>query len=82
MLESMPSKKPAHCHLREHFGVNVATMRVAAKATQEEMAERTGLSARYWQSIEAGEYFPPLATLARIKSTLDCSWADLFDGCE
>ena len=56
-------------------------MRVGARFTQEQMAEKTGLSTRYWQSLEAGEYFPPLATLARIKSTLECSWDDLFMGC-
>ena len=57
-------------------------MRVGAELTQEQMAERTGLSTRYWQSLEAGEYFPPLATLARIKSTLKCAWEDLFKGCD
>ena len=54
----MPSKKPAPCHIRERFGRNVAAMRKAGKATQEQMAEKTGLSTRYWQSLEAGEYFP------------------------
>ena len=78
---TMPSKKPATCPLRERFGKNVAAMRVAAGITQERMAEKAGLSTRYWQSIEAGEYFPPLATLARIKSTLGCSWEELFEGC-
>ena len=45
------------------------------------MAVKTGLSTRYWQRLEAGEYFPPLATLSRIKATLECSWEDLFKGC-
>ena len=70
----MPSKKPVPCRLRTRFGRNVSAMRVGAAITQEQMAERTGLSTRYWQSLEAGEYFPPLATLARIKSTLKCAW--------
>ena len=78
----MPSKKPAPCPLRTRFGRNVAAIRVGAGITQEKMAEKTGLSTRYWQSLEAGEYFPPLATLARIKSTLKCAWEDLFKGCD
>jgi transcriptional regulator with XRE-family HTH domain len=57
-------------------------MRIGAGITQEQAAERSGLSARYWQSIEAGEYFPSVATLARIKAMLDCSWEALFEGCD
>ena len=67
--------------MRTRFGKNVAAMRSAAGITQEQMAEKAGLSTRYWQSIEAGEYFPPVATLARIKRTLGCSWEELFKGC-
>ena len=80
-MAGMPSKKPATCRRRDRFGKNVAAMRIGARITQEQIAEKTGLSTRYWQSLEAGEYFPPLATLARIKSTLECSWEDLFMGC-
>ena len=81
-IRGMPSKKPVPCSLRARFGRNVASMRIGAGITQEQAAERSGLSARYWQSIEAGEYFPPVATLARIKSMLDCSWEAIFDGCD
>jgi len=80
-MPGMPSKKPSPCAIRARFGKNVAAMRVGAGITQERMAEKTGLSTRYWQSLEAGEYFPPLATLVRIKSTLKCSWEVLFQGC-
>jgi len=78
----MPSKKPAPCQLRVRFGRNVAGMRQGIGLTQEQMAEKSGLSTRYWQSLEAGEYFPPLATLTRIKKISECSWEDLFDGCD
>ena len=77
----MPSKKPAPCLLRDRFGKNVAGLRQGVGLTQEQMAEKSGLSTRYWQSLEAGEYFPPLATLTRIKAILACSWDELFDGC-
>jgi len=80
-MPGMPSQKPAPCILRAHFGRNVAALRLRIGMTQEQMAEKTGLSTRYWQSLEAGEYFPPMATMARIKATLGCSWDDLFDGC-
>ena len=78
----MPSKKPVPCSRRVRFGNNVAAMRINAGITQEQAAEGSALSARYWQSIEAGEYFPPIATLARIKAMLKCSWEALFEGCD
>ncbi len=81
-MAAMPSKKPVPCSLRRRFGRNVATMRITLGLTQEQAAEMSGLSSRYWQSVEAGEYFPPIATLARIRTTLDSSWEALFKGCE
>jgi transcriptional regulator with XRE-family HTH domain len=50
--------------------------------TQEQLAEKVGTSARYVQSIEAGEYFPSLPTLARLKLALRCKWDELLGGCE
>jgi transcriptional regulator with XRE-family HTH domain len=50
--------------------------------TQESLAEKIGTSARYVQSLEAGEYFPSLPTLARLKFALRCNWNELFDGCD
>ena len=50
--------------------------------TQEHLAEKIGTSARYVQSLEAGEYFPSLPTLVRLKSALRCNWEELFDGCD
>ena len=67
--------------MRQKFGNNLARLRLGHRLTQEKMAERTGLSTRYWQSLEAGEYFPPLATLVRIKEAFNCSWENMFKGC-
>jgi transcriptional regulator with XRE-family HTH domain len=50
--------------------------------TQEAVAEKMGVSARYIQSVEAGEYFPSLPTLARLRAVLRCDWNDLFAGCD
>jgi transcriptional regulator with XRE-family HTH domain len=50
--------------------------------TQEKLAEKAGVSARYIQSVEAGEYFPSLPTLARLKSALRCDWEGLLGGCD
>jgi DNA-binding XRE family transcriptional regulator len=80
--EAVPSQKPIHCPIRSEFGKNVGRLRAAKGLTQEALAELTGISTRYAQSIEAGEYFPALPTLTRLRKALDASWDDLFRGCE
>lgn len=76
----VPSIKPKPCRLRRQFGRNVAALRSAAGLTQERLAEQVGLSARYVQAIEAGEYWPTLATLDRIRRALKAGWEQLLPG--
>jgi transcriptional regulator with XRE-family HTH domain len=78
----MPARKPKSCPHRTQFGKNTASLRARRKLTQEKLAEKAGLSVRYLQSVEAGEYFPSLPTLARLKSVLRCDWRELFDKCD
>jgi len=78
----MPTRKPKKCPHRLRFGKNIVTLRSRRNLTQEKLAEKAVVSARYVQSIEAGEYLPSLPTLARLKSVLRCSWSELFDGCD
>jgi len=79
--QTVPSKKPAPCSLRSQFGRNVTQFRTAKGLTQEGLAEAVALSVRYTQSLEAGEYFPSLPTLVKLRKTLGVSWDDLFRGC-
>jgi transcriptional regulator with XRE-family HTH domain len=78
----MPARKPKNCPHRARFGKNVASLRRRRNLTQEKFAEKVGASARYVQSIEAGEYFPSLPMLARLKTTLRCKWNELLGGCD
>jgi len=78
----MPVRKPKSSPYRTRFGKNIASMRAGGKLTQELLAEKIGTSVRYVQSLEAGEYFPSLPTLVRLKVTLRCDWNELFDGCD
>jgi len=57
-------------------------LREHRKLTQEQLAEKAGVSARYIQSLEAGEYFPSLPTLVKLKLALRCGWEEMFAGCE
>ncbi len=78
----MPARKPKPSSQRMRFGKNIASLRARRKLTQEKLAEKVGVSARYIQSVEAGEYFPSLPTLARLKFALRGDWEGLFGGCD
>lgn len=78
----MPSSslKPKPCPKRKRFGRNLAKLRTNAKLTQEKLAEKAGLTARYIQQIEAGDNWPSLPKLTKLRDVLKCSWEDLFSG--
>ena len=81
-MAGVPTRKPAPCPARTRFGQNVAGLRRREALTQETLAEAVELSVRYLQSLEAGEYFPALPTLVRLRQHLRASWEELFAGCE
>ena len=60
------------------FGANVRRERNGKGMSQMKLAERSDLSIRNIQRIEAGELNILITTAARIKKALGCSWADLF----
>ena len=78
----MPSRKPSPCPVRSKFGKNITRLRLFRGLTQEALAEKVGISARYVQSVEAGEYFPALPTLVRLRSALSANWDDVFARCD
>lgn len=82
MAFTMPQKKPVRCPKRGRFGRNLSSLREARDWTQESLAEQAGISVRYLQSLEAGEYWPSLPTLSNIKRSLASEWGDLLDGCD
>lgn len=78
----MPVRKPESCPHRKRLGKNTAALRKRRDLTQEALAEKVGVSARYIQNVEAGENFPSLPTLVRLRAALHCDWNQLFAGCE
>ena len=81
-MAGVPARKPSPCQSRSRFGQNIVGLRRREGMTQETLAEAVGLSVRYIQSLEAGEYFPALPTLIRLRLNLKTSWDDLFAGCK
>ncbi len=78
----MPVRKPSPNSHRKRLGKNLAALRMRRNLTQEKLAEKVGVSARYIQSVEAGEYFPSLPTLGRLRGALRCDWNAMFQGCD
>ena len=60
-------------------GQNVREQRLAAKLTQERLAELADLAPRTIQKIEAGRLNILVTTLRRIRSGIGCSYQDLLD---
>lgn len=72
----MPAKSPSP-QLRQ-LGKNIARLRSVSERTQEQIAEEIGVSSRYYQSVEAGHYFPSLPVLVALRTALQCSWEEMF----
>ena len=64
--------------LLANLGANIRRKRVEIKMTQEHLAELAGINPRTIQKIEAGKLNILVTTLARIQSSLKCSWYDLM----
>jgi transcriptional regulator with XRE-family HTH domain len=65
--------------LQEHVGRRVAELRAEAGLTQERLAERAGVTARYLQSIEGGHENLTLETLAKLATALKVPPIRLFE---
>jgi transcriptional regulator with XRE-family HTH domain len=78
----VPVCKDKACPHRIRLGRNLAKLRKRKELTQERVAEKMEVSARYIQNLEAGDNFPTLPILAQLKGILHCSWDELFEGCE
>ena len=79
---TVPACKEKSCPHRIQLGKNLAKLRKRENLTQERVAEKMEVSARYIQNLEAGDNFPTLPILAHLKGVLHCSWNELFEGCE
>jgi transcriptional regulator with XRE-family HTH domain len=62
------------------FRRNLQRLRRAAGLTQEELAERAGISARYLQFLESGDFGCSLAVLVRLRKALNVNWDTLLRG--
>ncbi len=64
--------------IRLQLSKRIYEMRKARKYTQEELAERAGISLSYMSMIECGKRVPRIVTLAILASVLGVSLSEIF----
>ena len=65
--------------MRKLVGRNAARIRKEKGLTQEQLAERSGLSQQYLSGLEQGRRNPTIVTLYEIASALGVTPVDLID---
>ena len=63
--------------MRKLVGRNAARLRAAADLTQEQLAERSGLSQQYISDLERGKRNPTVVTLYELATALGVSHVEL-----
>ena len=64
----------------QRLGHNLVKLRMRSGLTQEELAEKSEISHRYLQSLEAGKKQPSINVVARLRTGLGCNWGELMEG--
>ena len=79
----MPAPEAGHLNeVRARFGAALREWRVRRQLTQEQLAERSGLSYKFIGEVERGRGNPTLATMAKLARALDVGLAVLVSGVE
>lgn len=65
--------------LREKFGQRVRSLRIEGGLTQEQLAERAGISVDFLSLIERGRNSPSFENLDELAGALEVSVAELFN---
>lgn len=64
--------------MRKLVGDNCARLRKERSWTQEELAERSGLSQQYLSDLERGKRNPTIVTIYEISQALDVCYLELL----
>jgi transcriptional regulator with XRE-family HTH domain len=62
----------------QRLGYNISRLRQLRNCSQELLAHKLNITARYLQKIEAGSNVPSLSLLVKLRKTLRASWERLF----
>ncbi|MDR1452382.1 MAG: helix-turn-helix domain-containing protein [Candidatus Margulisbacteria bacterium] len=64
--------------MKLNIGKNIKSFRKIAGLTQEKLADKAGLTLRYFQHIESGVGIPAIPTLIKIAQALNKNIKDFF----
>ena len=65
--------------MKRLLGMRIKELRKGIGFSQEELAERTGISSKYLSRIEMGQHFPSIDTLIRLADALNVELKDFFE---
>ena len=63
----------------KHISTNIHALRKDMNITQQEAAQKAGISTNYWNWIENGKRVPKLSTLETIANVLGVKLSRLFE---
>jgi transcriptional regulator with XRE-family HTH domain len=79
----MPAREAGYLNeVRARFGAALRERRVRQHLTQEELAERSGLSYKFIGEVERGKGNPTLTTIASLADALSVNMSDLVTDAE
>lgn len=61
------------------FGMRIKELRMVRKLSQEQLAKRIDISAKYMSRIEVGQHFPSFDILTKLASGLNVEVKDFFE---
>jgi transcriptional regulator with XRE-family HTH domain len=64
------------------LALNIRVNRTRARLTQEELADRLGLSQNVISKWERGDVMPRANQVILLARAMDCRLAELFEGCD
>ncbi len=77
--ERQQTRDPRVQQMLRRLGARVKLLRRERRLTQEELAERAGLTSKFVGEVERAESNPSAASLARMAGALSVSMGDLFE---
>jgi transcriptional regulator with XRE-family HTH domain len=79
----MPALEAGHLdEVRVRFGAALREWRIRQQMTQEQLAERSGLSYKFIGEVERGKGNPTLTTISQLASALDVRLSELVAGAD
>lgn len=61
------------------FGLRIKELRTVRKLSQEQLAEKVGISSKYMSRIEMGQHFPSLDNIKKLANALHVELKDFFE---